>query len=345
MFLDVAAIETMAEIAQSIDDPRVAEVVSTRPVAVAGPQQQPEGTVVEWVEATLQCIEVMLLLRNKGVFTMPGYGWAERVDGLLRPVIPAPTLAPGLHTGHFGLYGSWLSGVAMWLRPRLPKPKLIDFRIRRLRKALSPPDKDHEAVVETMFHAFRGYVRDDDRLNSLKQATLESRSMRTPPVNFDRAIELGEETYADVDSQDYYDVVFTWPLAAAYHHRGCVRWKDQHPGACTDLDRAIEIDPCARHLTTRALVAEARGEDAGSLHDRAFAALTEGRNEPDDPPDRRQRDECRTALSRAAFRHRNGDTAGAIEDLQFVKSRWAQLREPLGSKVDAFLKLLSASRA
>ena len=346
-FLGTASLRTMARRVRELDDPRCAEIVCIDPFAVAAPPENPPtGTLDEWARATVDVVDLMVKLRSEGIVTSPAHdwGWAERREGTLVPVVIAPAHAARFGPPRYGRPYSWITEVQSWLESRLPGRKL-DRAERKLRKALKTKHEDHATAVDALFDALAPHLGGTDP-SAVADA---ARSVSAPPrVDFDLAIELGEVAHARMiaESRQQWDTPYVcWPLAAAYHHRGCVAWQSgDRDAAVRDVDRALELDPHPRYFTTRALFAEALDDPkAGSFHDGAmlaFIAPTTEREFGVEPPEVRQRDECRSALARAAFRHGRGDTAGAIEDLSFVKKRWAALGEH-GPKVDAFLARLT----
>ncbi len=354
LFLDVAAVHAMAKRVHQLGDPRVAEVLSLDLLWLSGPpEERPTGTLEEWATATVECIDVILRLRREGIAYAPYFSWAERRAGRLVPVIFAPSHGPGLHTNSFeGRDTSWMREVEQWLAQQLPKPGMFDFKLRKLRRRLNN-QQGHETAVRALFVALKPFLTWTDAVEEVQRAAIESK--RGPwQMDFDHGIELGEAEYAAVrDERRRWDAPPAgWALAAAYHHRGCVAWADgNREQAVRDVDRAIEVDPHPRYLTTRALWSEALDDGrAAELHAAAMKSVVQkdGESKRSGEPgvaSRRQNNECRTALASAAFRHRQGDTAGAIADLRSVNERWferwAVLGHPLGDRIQRFLALLT----
>ena len=348
-FLETASIRGMAERVRELEDPRCATIVCTDPFAVvAPPEGKPTGTLEEWAHAALDCVDVVIRLRREGIVVRPAFdwGWAERHEGKLRPVVIAPAHAATFGPRRLGFSYSWISDVQSWLEQHVSAGP-FDLAARRLKKKLKAKDENHARAVDAFFDALRPHLGGRDT-SALEQAARTS-TLAPPPLDFDLAIELGEAEHAAMVAQQrqQWDTPYVcWPLAGAYHHRGCVAWEaGDRERAVRDVDRALELDPHPRYFTTRALFAEALGDaEAAGFHDAAMLALADPSTEREwgvDPPEIRQRDECRCALSRAAFRHRHGDVAGALQDLRFVKSRWASLEGQLGASVEAFLAHLA----
>lgn len=347
-FLGEASLRTMAQRVQELADPRCAEIVCLDPFAVAAPPEKaPTGTLDEWARAAVECVDLLVMLRREGIVAMAGHdwGWAERRDGRLVPVVIAPAHAPSFGR-RFARSHSWMGDVQSWLETRLPGHKL-DRAERKLRKALKKTHEDHDLAVRSFFAALEPHLGGMDT-TAIQDAALSVAF--EPRVDFDVAIQLGEAAHAEMirEQRTKWDTPYVcWPLAAVYHHRGCLAWEQgNRDAALKDIDRAIELDPHPRYFTTRALYAEALEDpDAWRFHDAAmlaFLAPNPQREFGVEPPETRQRDECRSALARAAYRLRvRNDPAGAAEDLQFVKSRWARLEGELGAKVDAFLARLA----
>lgn len=353
-FLGVASLRTMAERVVELDDPRCAKIVCTHPLAVvAPPEEAPHGSLEEWARAAVECLELVMRLRAEGILVTVGHGmgWAERREGRLLPIAFAPTFAPsfGSRIGHGGLQFGWVADVQSWLEEQLPS-KPLDGATRKLRKQLKAVKKlDGERVVTAFLEALRPHLGGID-IDALVEAARASADVPAR-LDFDLAIEMGEAAHAEMieKKREKWDApLICWPLAGAYHHRGCVAWeRGDREAAVRDVDRALELDPHPRYFTTRALFAEALDDpEAWRFHDAAmlaFAAPTTQREWGVESPETRQRDECRSALARAAYRLRfRNDAAGAMEDLRFVKSRWATLEGELGGKVDAFLARLGA---
>jgi len=306
--LDVAALRAMATQVIAMDHPRVARVLSVDPVVVeAGPEHdaQPALTEDEWIRIADELAETMEALFERGVVPVdPGHAWVERgQDGRAEVRVPAPSGPPGLH------YKEWrpqaryqLARIASWVESRAASAALGDAIERRMER--------------------RPSAADDRPL--------------MPTLDFDLAIRLGEAELARTTElavrekrQGLRDHA-TMPLAAAYHHRGCVAWsRGDREHAERDVSRAIELEAHARYLTTAALWAEARGDlgAAAEHHARGVCATQPkapvGRYDETaiiplefDRPERADRDATRTLTARAAFLARAGRYEEARADLE-----------------------------
>lgn len=126
-----------------------------------------------------------------------------------------------------------------------------------------------------------------------------------------------------------------WPLAAALHHRGCVRAAlGDTCAALADVTRATELDGYPVYWTTRALLEErlSHRDSAVRSHDTAVELLS-GRPSavPFFSPPIVIRPELasRTWLARGVFRARNDDRAGALAD---VRAAIARAPSPLSER-------------
>jgi tetratricopeptide (TPR) repeat protein len=314
-FLDGFEVEAMLARVRAIGDPRLATVICDDPVAFDGPahDQPPTGRPEDWRRLGLDLLEVMILLNGQGVRALPGWAWAERRDGRLALVVPAPVFV-GLHTHNPS--SNWVAQSAQWVRSRLGKSAG--------RRVKAPDRLSHEQHLAAFCKELRvgADAEAQRRLEAAFEAGRSLPELRPIDLDFDRAIEAGQEAY----EAPYVD----WALAAALHHRGCVRAK---AGALTegiaDVDRALALDPHTRYFTTRALLTERASsletpirQDAGSFHDQAI----ERHQTPvdawtDDPAETKARDAARAFYARGWYRRRQGDVAGALADLEAAAKR------------------------
>lgn len=329
-FLDLEAMRVMAEVARDLGDARVAAVLHVDPVVLEGPPGEfPKLRAASWVDAAIELADVVGALGRAGVLADCTDAWVVGGDDELSVRLPAPTVAPGLHFRPH----DWppMTSVAAWLRDRLGRwscvrgfvPRALKEAVRRL------PSHDPGAFVAAL--AEHATPRGVERARTLEPFAGPAR----PPIDFDRAIASGERELREVGADPHRRPYVALPLAAALHHRGCVAWaRGDRDAAVADVDRALALDPHARYLTTRALFAEALGDEPGaaSFHDRAVAAIQSPEIvhgiallEPGaDPPPRAARDAARTLHARGVARARRGDLEAAERDLEAaLTSRWS----------------------
>ncbi len=148
----------------------------------------------------------------------------------------------------------------------------------------------------------------------------EPRPAPPPARDVDAEILAGEERLRAAQ----FGQEVLWPLAAAYHHRGCVRRArgDREAGR-SDAARAAELDIFSHYLTTLALFLDEDGARVAArrTHDQAAAALRReesARRGPLGtafPSPRVDRDAARTLHARGVHLLAAGELAPAIDDL------------------------------
>ncbi|MFK7991933.1 MAG: hypothetical protein AB8I08_38305 [Sandaracinaceae bacterium] len=308
---DAVSLEVQARVVRELNDPRLVPPLHDAPLVLPGaPEKKIKKSTL--LSQAMALLEVLAKARRMGLTVAADLAWVE--DGAIR--LPAPSRPPGLH------FASWhhrndvlLWGVRTWL----------DRRLGRFSKGW---------LDELDTTAPRAFIR-----------TLAERAKVPPPdfdwpaagsvdalVDFDVAIERAEAVVSGAtDERDPARFYGTLPLAAALHHRACQRWQaGDADGARQDAERAVELDPHARYLTSAALFAD--GDDrAAALHDRAVAALAAPDHEDGirltdsgrDTPEREARDAARTRTARAVFRVHTGDKSGARTDLEAAMARHA----------------------
>lgn len=283
----------------------------------------------EIVDAAIELVGVTSWLLHEGIAVNASLAWVERDErSAPRIRLPAPSAPLRLHeesrqwppAGELFWIGRWLMG---GLGKAAPRRGRLQRELLEVLDAL--PDDDTHAFLSMLAPHASDPARALDRAGTI--APLPQRIR--PVLDLEAAIEAGEQAFRTLDrlSQSLHSFVI-WPLAAAYHHRGCIAWeRGDREAARRDVARAIAIDLHARYLTTAALFAERSGEmaTAGELHDRAVAAI---QPEPmlghgiavwsayDDPPDRSARDAARTLHARGVFHAKNGRLAEALADLE-----------------------------
>ena len=303
-FLDQAAIEEQASMVAALGDPNLVPPLHTDPLVFSAPSQEPELDAGAWVDAAIELVETVGRAWRAGLCVNPEAAWID-TDGVLR--LPAPSALPGLHFELYGREREWLlMAIGDWLEQRVEGARAWSGDTgepRSFARMLAERASDPQAARDKV-DAFEPWP---SRLNVA--------------LDFDRGIALGEAALRD--GLPRFEAQYAnMPLAAAYHHRACVRWREGNRCAAQkDVARACELDPHVRYLTTAALVTEG---DPGPLHDEAVAALEA---EPDiyaiEPEELRTddqqvaaRDAARTFHARAAHRSKTGDPAGAIADLE-----------------------------
>ena len=302
-FLDRAAIEHQATLVTALGDPTLVAPLHTDPLVFPAPSDEPELDPAAWVDAAIELVDTVGRAWRAGLCVNPKAAWID-ADGVLRQ--PAPSALPGLHVELTGRKREWLlMAIARWLEQRVEGAREwaqetgepLSFA-RMLAERASDPQAAREKV-----EAFEPWPR---RLDVA--------------LDFDRGIALGEAALRN--GLPRFEAQYAnMPLAAAYHHRACVRWREGNLHAARkDVARACELDPHVRYLTTAALLTDG---GPGPLHNKAVAAL---QAEPDiynvEPELRSDdnrvadQDAARTLHARAVHRSKTGDPAGAIADLE-----------------------------
>ncbi|MEM9069853.1 MAG: hypothetical protein AAGE52_15175 [Myxococcota bacterium] len=312
-FIERAAIRGTARRVMELDDPRVAKVVSLDPVAVEWGEFNGKLNAAVWADVGLELLDVASLLASVGArlssFWIAG-------EGSVRASVHWWMDAEGSQP----VYVDW-PWVAWEIANRLRTQSSGRRKTRALRTALK------EALNDEIEGVFRRHASESN-----PQRAIPARTPVRTDVDFDAAIQLGEaelkratrETTTQVKRQ----------LGACYHHRACVRYSAEPELAIRDVERAIELDPHTRYLTTRALWAAE--DDALQWLGRAIAAILLppwGTQEDlpfgEDSVDQAHRDASRAYQSRAALHARRDRGSEAAEDLdravQHEKARfgWA----------------------
>lgn len=331
-FLDMTAMRAQARVVRELDDPRVARVLSVDPVVLEGPPAEREAFEHrELVDAAIELVEVTSWLMHAGIAVAPSLAWIVR-DERSAPWIrvPAPSAALGLHEFHGREWptGGALGSIGYWLRRSVEDAACF---VRPVPRALNEillalPGDDTVAFLSMLAPHASDPRRALERVRTI--APLPQRPR--PLLDLERGIENGERDLRLLHRLPERQRPFVvWPLAAAYHHRGCVAWeREDREAARRDVAHAIELDPHARYLTTAALFAERSGELelAAELHDRAASAIQPEivpgphriavHSDVDDPPWIAARDAARTLHARGVFHAKNGRLAEALADLE-----------------------------
>lgn len=171
---------------------------------------------------------------------------------------------------------------------------------------------------------------------SVRVARLPRVTDVSPAIDWDRLIELGQEAIAELEqpprglveaatrkSRD--DRYIRCPLGAALHHRAVMAYqRGDLVAALTDLERAVQLDPWARSLTTRAMVHQALGNVAAAVADEdgAVSAVTADQFGSMNNP----ADVARAFYVRAVRRFRAADLPGAADDLRAATETLAECR-------------------
>lgn len=316
-FLDIAAAEEQARVVEALDDPVLLAPLHASPLVIPchGPTRSAERTRL--VDATLELVAAVGRAMRAGISVDSTSAFFDQ-RGQLR--LPAPSTASALHIDHHfdhepGFEQRWrVYRVHHWLEQRvegeLPTP--------------SEHENWEEAFVDprTYALALSEWASDPHTARERAEALEPWPEHIDYTIDFDRGIELGEAARLedhDVFGGSYTDI----PLAAAYHHRACVRWHEGlEEGARADAERACELDPHTSYLTTAALIGAG---DPGERHDAAIAAI-----QTDDEDDYREiydsdeqiaRDAARAHHARAVYRLERGERDGAIEDLRAALQR------------------------
>ncbi len=180
-----------------------------------------------------------------------------------------------------------------------------------------PPAADAASLAASVLHLARDPADWQSRVATMPRVS----SVVVAPRDWDRLIELGTSELATCPERDRNYVVY--PLAAAYHQRGCAAYaRGDSDAAMRDVEQALSVDRWARYLVTRGVLRAARGDHEGALSDYDEAVTLADAKEPPEgvdaylwsAPD--PRDPARAHYARGVARHRKGDVAGASEDLQ-----------------------------
>lgn len=316
LFLDRASVEEQHRRVAELDDPVLVPAIHADPIVVPHEVEEPRVSDEALVDAMLTLLAATRRARLAGFTVDVGAAWLE-ADG---PRLPVPSAPPELHVLAFDRESHVVHAARGWLRPRIQRTR------GRLANLLGRPTawlEDGPGPHEVVPFARRLATRASDpaKARTLVVSLEPWPAHVNAALDFDRGIELGEAALAGAPDRwprNYLPA----PLAAALHHRACVRWHDgDAEDARRDILRAIELDPHTRYLTTAALIGAG---NAGELLDRAIDAIPrplDGEGQifaMDGPLDRgelRARDASRTFHARASHRAKNGDVAGAIEDL------------------------------
>lgn len=311
-FLDRAARDAMVRAIEAMKDPRLGRLVCRDPLAIeaAPPSYRLDATPSEFARAAIDLLDLGAELAGAGIATFLFHAYAVRVDGQVQVRCPAPTAPADLHVRNIAP-GSWAEEVAHWLRVRVPEKKRFFSRRKR-------PKLGHREVLRALEARIRPLAPDESaRLDAVVERASAVPTRRSIALDFDAAIRLGEEVVAQV-TEGFGNESTVWALAAAYHHRGCVRLRDGALDAAReDLDRAVALDPYPTYLTTRALLGERAGESVESLRALHDQAVERARLRPPhefEKPAKLARVTARTLWARGAFRLQRG-LAGGREDL------------------------------
>lgn len=299
---DTVAMSEMLRAASEVSDPRIIAALHADPLVIPAGEDEVVLNGTDLVDAAIDLIDAVGVATRAGVVVDPNSAWWSRY-GLL---LPAPsTRLVELRSRFRDRVTVSLAPIEDWLAARGAQTTWL----RGL--------PFHDAPQLLHARASRASARGAE----LARETAEGwQDVAHVPTGFDRAIELAEQARAEQGGRRAPPLAAPRPLAAAYHHRACVRWADgKAEAARADVMRAIELHEHARYLTSAALMAPRR--EAGSLHDRAVAALFPKLRFPAGAEDTNMFDAERTWLARGVHRVRNGDRPGAIEDLERAAAR------------------------
>lgn len=310
-FLEDASSFAMASWVKAAGRSDLAEVLALQPTVLARGTDEGKPTPRELGELTITLLERAFELGAEGISSEPHRAWITRRGERWDLVLPAGLGCGGaLHFDERFTAKRWpasyqlLHACLAWLqqrvRPTTPRP--------------GPPPRSMFPDVKTVpeaIQAMAGVLRTPE----LSAHEWRERRLTSHRIDFALAETLGEAALRDAP-EGYRARYVTWPLAALVHRRACLALQAGDARlALATVERAIALDPCARHHTTRALLLERLGEDdaARAAHEAAIAALPDRDrsagiailDEDDSVHD------ARTAHARGAFLARRGDPSAA----------------------------------
>lgn len=316
-FLEDASSFAMASWVKSQEREDLAEVLALRPTVLAWGRDEGKPSPRELGELTITLLERAFDLGAEGITCEPRLAWIVRRGEGWDVVLPA-----GL--GHGGeLHFDQRVAAQRWPRAWQILQACLGWLEARLRPAPprlgGPPPRTWFSQVKTVPEAIAGLAREVGAPELADHAWRE-RAAPFQRIDFALAEELGEAALREAPEEGYRRAYVGYPLAALLHRRACVELPRDAQAALVTVERAIALDPCARHLTTRALVLEALGRDdeARAAHEAAVAALPALREVAGFGPigDDDSVHDARTAHGWGAFLARHGDLAAARPWLQ-----------------------------